>query len=462
LAVIYLSSVDGNDSDNGTTWALAKATLAAALTAAGAGGTVYVDNAHAESQASLLTLTSPGTAASPVRVICSDRTGNPEPPTARATTATVSTTGNNSIAIGNSGVTYIYGVALQSGSGANATLITSGGSTWFFDTCAVKLTGTSGGYIQFSGGYVELNNTPFYFNSTGQTVYNDGPVVWKNTANAIAGTAVPTTLFTNNNAGPTQVIGVDLSAAGSGKNLVNIAAATKRDYRFANCKLGASVSYATGSVAGVQGNSLEMLNCDSADTNYKYYFQNYAGIVRDETTIVCTGGSTDGTTPVSYKFVTTANSKFYAPLYGPWVTFFVNSTGSITLAAEVVTDNVTLTDADAWIEVESLNNGSYPISSLSNDQVTDPIFGSAANQTTSSVTWTTTGLTTPVKQTLSKAVTTAEKGPIRARVVLAKASTTMYADNLRLASSARQWMSWSGNYINDPVASGGPVGQCCM
>ena len=36
MADIYLSSVDGSDSDDGSTWALAKATLAAALTAAGA------------------------------------------------------------------------------------------------------------------------------------------------------------------------------------------------------------------------------------------------------------------------------------------------------------------------------------------------------------------------------------------------------------------------------------------
>ncbi len=70
MAVIYLRSTDGSDADNGSTWALAKATLAAALTAAGAGGTVYVSQVHAETQAGAMTLTSPGTEASPVRVIC--------------------------------------------------------------------------------------------------------------------------------------------------------------------------------------------------------------------------------------------------------------------------------------------------------------------------------------------------------------------------------------------------------
>jgi len=101
-AVVYLRSSDGNNADSGATWALAKATLAdtggtGALTAAGAGGTVYVSDNHAETQATTMTLASPGTAASPVRIICVDDAA--EPPTARAITATVSTTGPAALAI---------------------------------------------------------------------------------------------------------------------------------------------------------------------------------------------------------------------------------------------------------------------------------------------------------------------------------------------------------------------------
>ncbi len=54
MAVIYLRSTDGNDLDDGLTWATARATLANALTAAGAGGTVYVSQNHAETQASAM------------------------------------------------------------------------------------------------------------------------------------------------------------------------------------------------------------------------------------------------------------------------------------------------------------------------------------------------------------------------------------------------------------------------
>src|SRR3990167_9027284 len=93
MATLYVRSTDGSDADTGATWALAKASLAGAFAAASAGDTIYVSQVHAETQASAMTLTSPGTAASPVRVLCVNDAA--EPPTALATTATVTTTGAN-------------------------------------------------------------------------------------------------------------------------------------------------------------------------------------------------------------------------------------------------------------------------------------------------------------------------------------------------------------------------------
>ena len=136
MATIYLSSVDGSDGDDGSTWALAKATLAAALTAAGAGGTVYMDDNHAETQASAMTLASPGTAAALVRVLCVDRTGDPEPPTALATTGTVSTTGANNLTC--NGYAYCYGVTFTAGSSGGSRTFTIGDTQpwyWKIEAC---------------------------------------------------------------------------------------------------------------------------------------------------------------------------------------------------------------------------------------------------------------------------------------------------------------------------------------
>jgi hypothetical protein len=442
MPILYVRFGDGSDSDDGSTWALAKATLAGAFAAASAGDTIYVSDNHAETQSFAMTLTSPGTAASPVTVICADDAA--EPPTARATSATISTTGGNQISF--AGFCYCYGITFSGSSGATTNMgwqfAAATPWAWHLEACSLRRAGTNSGdpiigaaATTVDDQFLRLTNTTLHFGHANDNLILRARMEWRGTANAIGGTT-PTTLFgaAAAFAGQAWVYGVDLSALASGKSLVDLSGAAPHRYRFANCKLGSEVAITTGTHVGQGGAVVEVINCDSADTNYRYYYEDYAGTITQETTIVRTGGASDGTTPISYKFVTTANSKWYFPLCGPWVTIWNETTGSgVTLTAEVVTDNVTLTDAEAWIEVEHLGTSGFPLSLTESDQITDPIFGTPANQTSSSETWTTTGLTTPVKQALSKQVTPQEKGPIRARVVLAKASTTMYADLKLLA-----------------------------
>lgn len=436
IAVVYCRSTDGNDADDGSTWALADATLAASLTAAGAGGRSYVSDNHAESTAGAVTLTSPGTAASPTEVVCGDDAA--EPPTAVATTATVSTTGANAITF--AGFAYCYGVAFQSGSTTNtANLAFTSASpwSWVLDNCTLKLNNTSAtsviavGTNAGSGDDNELRliNCTLNFGAVGQTIALRAPM-FRMEGGSIAGTA-PTVLIT-----PTTgisigidavLIGVDLSLLGSGKSLVSVASGVTGEVSFIDCKLGGSVSVTTGTHPGPGGLTVRLVNCDSADTNYRYYLECYQGTISQETVIVMTGGASDGTTAISRKMVSSANTKFYSPLVSDWMVLWDDTPASKTLTIEVVTDNVTLTDAEAWVEVESLNTSGFPLGTLTNDRAAN-ILATPANQTSSSVTWTTTGLATPVKQKLVASFTTAEKGPIRARVCLAKASTTMYFD----------------------------------
>jgi hypothetical protein len=180
------------------------------------------------------------------------------------------------------------------------------------------------------------------------------------------------------------------------------------------------------------------------------------GDVYSESTIVRTGGASDGTTPISRKMTSSANAKFFAPLESDDVFAWNETTGSsVTVTAETMTDNVTLTDAEAWVEVEYLGTSGFPLGSGASDRAAD-ILATPANQTTSSEAWTTTGLTTPVKQKLSVTFTPQEKGLIRARVMLAKASTTLYfcpkvIDN----ASGKELMVYSPGYLNQFDAGGG-------
>ena len=114
MATVYVDSNAGGAAD-GTSWTDAFLTLAAALSDAGttAGSRVWVAENHAETQASIMTLTSKGTAASPIEILCGDSAA--EPPTALATTGTITTTGSPNYINFDGGFNYIYGLTFTSG-----------------------------------------------------------------------------------------------------------------------------------------------------------------------------------------------------------------------------------------------------------------------------------------------------------------------------------------------------------
>ena len=199
-----------------------------------------------------------------------------------------------------------------------------------------------------------------------------------------------------------------------------------------NSKLPASWTGALWSAAQTKpGMSAEMYNTDSGDTNYRIWLENWVGSTKTETTIVRSGGANDGTTTISWKMVSNSNAEYpLLALKSPEIVKWNDTVGSsITATIEIVTDNVTLTDAECWIEIQYLGNSGFPVSVFVNDAKAD-ILATAANQGSSSVTWTTTGLGTPVKQKLSVTFTAEEKGFLHAIVHLAKASTTVYVDPL--------------------------------
>ena len=444
MAIKYVRSTDGNNADDGSTWELAKATLAGAFTVAAAGDTIYVSQVHAETQASTMTLLSLGTAASPVNVICVN--DGAAPPTALATTATVTTTGSFTINI-TTGFTYYYGIIFRgstSGTQGNMNIGHNQVAAFghYLKDCSIGSGAgvSSSAFINIGASttsmddqFVTLDNTTIYTVSVAQNVaLVGGRIVWKNTASAAIGTAYPTTYFMPTNSGQLdfQAFGIDLSALGSGKTLINVARACSGKLQFRNCKLGASVTRTTGSIVGQGGLIAEFVNCDSADTNYNYWYQDYAGSIEHETAIVRTGGASDGTTSISREMISTANAKIIYPLVLKDLIIWNDTTGSSkTATIHIITDNVTLTDQECWLEVEYLGTSGFPLTSFTSnsDSITDILLsGSASNQATSTETWTTTGITTPVKQKLEVSFTPQEKGPIRCKIYLAKASTTMW------------------------------------
>lgn len=454
------TTVGGTTADGGavftcrapSTWANATMNLERALADDAAGDTIYVSQAHAESTAANVTLSIAGTNASPTRIICADDAA--DPPTTAATTG-VMETGNGAYTITFSGVSYCYGMSFRCGVGntANSSRIDLGptaGVVNTFEKCNFSVATTVNSVnahmkVGFNGAangtpYVRFRDCNVKFGHAAQTISVEcADFRWHGGA-IESGSAAITTLFHSQagfpRVGDVFVEGVDLSAGAAAMNLVNATNMATTRYTIRNCKLPASWTGAptTGSFV-VPGQRVSMYNCDNADTNYKLWIVDYAGSIRDETTLIRTGGASDGTTGLSWKVVSgSLANETTAPLQTDDIVIWNETTGaSKTVSVELLHDSQgsgsssNLTNADIWLSVRYYGTAGVPLGSIVTARRAS-VLATAANHAASTETWTTTGLTTPLKQKLSVSFTPQEKGFFIARVHLAKPSATVYVD----------------------------------
>ena len=81
-------------------------------------------------------------------------------------------------------------------------------------------------------------------------------------------------------------------------------------------------------------------------------------LLTEETTIVRTGGASDGTTPISWKIVTTANCNYSMPFECPPIAIWNDTTGSaVTATVEGIWGGGAVpNDDEVWLEVEYLGD----------------------------------------------------------------------------------------------------------
>lgn len=434
MADRYVRSTDGSDSDGGTTWALAKATLAGVAAIDTAGDSIWVSQSHAESTAGAISLAFAGTLASPTRILCGN--DGAEPPTALATTGSIT---SSTSTIDWQGNCYVYGLSITAET-AITLCSSSSNQTQTFHSCKFRWNGGgSAGRMNMAVGNnitakATLIDCELYFGHA-----NNTPITIHGDCTIRGGSFNPSSntpslgvfqLGTDRTAGRLVVDGLDFSNLGStlilcrgGSGPVASGKVTLR-----NCKLPASWSGSLMTAApAAPGQRYEMWNCDSADTNYRIWIEDYAGSVKHSSAIYKDAFS--GGTKHSFVFASSANAKYpLIPLEGPEL-FADNSTtgSSVTATVEIVTDGVTLKDDECWLEVMYMGTSGVPLGTWIRDSKTD-VLATAANQATSTESWTTTGLSSPTKQKLSVTFTPQEAGHIIGRVMLAKASTTVYVD----------------------------------
>jgi len=395
-----------------------------------AGQTIYAASASAETGAATTSLATKGTAASPVKILSVSTSA--APPTALSAGASITTTGANTLTIEGSAsaCSYWYGVSFIGGSGDSSGMSMNISNTTpmdvVFDSCTFNLASTAASStIQFTG-WMQLLACTFIFGNTSQVFkINGGPNILIRGGTFAGSGSVPTTAFNFGTVNSTLLVdGLDISAVTG--NLCNIATGASQpagmNVVFENCKLGSGVSATTGSFTQIYNGGVKIHNSDSTNTNYRYYYTNYAGTVQHETTTYL--NASDGTTNISWNFASSANSNFEIPFQSEEIMIWNDTTGSSKTATIELTTATTLTNGDFWVEFEYLGNSSYPISSKATTRVADILTMTAA-LTTSSASWNSAKTN---KYSVSASFTPQQKGYIKARIYLAKPSVTVYVD----------------------------------
>jgi hypothetical protein len=427
MADVYVYHAAAGAAD-GSSWTNAYTTLAAACTAKAAGDVFWVADDHAETQASAMTITAPGTATSPTRIYCARRTGGSTPPVSAdlRTTATITTTGISTIVLAGQ-ASICYGVIFSCATGgtqANFTIGTTGGIYWSFVSCSLRVASTNNN-TRFIINAVRLDNTTFGVAAIAQGIQlgSAGRFIWKNTASCIAGATIPTTIFPAVAQGIVLCEGVDFSQLTSGKSILT-QTAVQATCTFKNCKLSTTGSLIAGT-GGHMGAVVDFINCDSGSLNYRNERYHFATAQTTETTIVLTGGATDGTTPVSWKVVTSADTEKDAPFEVMPITIWNDTSGSsktVTIQGIWGGGSVPNND-DIWMDVAYLNSSSFPTVAFGTCGRADPL-AAGSGLTAGTGTWG--GSTT--KFALAVTFTPQMKGPVTCYIKCALASSTFYLD----------------------------------
>lgn len=424
---------------NFTGWQAPHARVASAFVATWgqAGNSFFVASEHAETQSTAIALTSPGTSTSPCIIDCTAKT--PVPPTAATTGATISTTGASNITASGSGANYSYwnGITFQSGSAGNAANIiwgAAGPGYTRFKSCGFTLNNTSASsrFNIANGG----NGLKFIFDTCTFTFGSNTSQTFSSNAgmedvhilggSMAVGANIPTTVFSS--LPPNLLIqGTDLSAFASGITLIGANTVSGRT-TFVDCKLGASVTIAATPTSLQQ--ITDLIRGDSSGTNYRHERYHFTGTQTVDTTIIRTGGATDGTTVLSWKVVATANSKWTVPFECIPITFWNDSTSAITTLTiyGTTTGGGVPNDDDIWADVVYLVDAGDALGGFkTTTKASNLVASGATNNTSDSSTWAGGGAGNGFKITVPS-FTPAQKGPITINLKIAKASATYYID----------------------------------
>lgn len=384
----YVKSGAAGDG-SGSSWVNANATLTLANVDQVAGDRYWVSDNHAESTATAITLTFPGTLASPNQVYCGVDTATP--PTALATSGTVSTTGTSGITV--QGSFTLYGLAFNCGDGTGSPSIIVGSPNdrqkFVSSAFNIGATGSTGsiniGTGTGDGGEVEWQNCTVQFSNTSQAMkLRNQKFLWN--GGSIVSDAAITALIeevgaASSEAGEYMILGVDLSNAASSVNILENSSLHSGvfDVKLHGVILPTSWSGSPSAVALLEpGMRVSLYKYMVGTTENICWIRDYFGDIKSETTIKRTSGSSDGAVGYSLKMDTSqsngANCEWpWGALVTDWHEIWIDATGSKTFTIETLTDenSTAWTNADLVLELWFLDTASsYHIGYKSSEPAT--------------------------------------------------------------------------------------------
>jgi hypothetical protein len=434
MANWYLKSTTGSDANNGTTWALAKATIQGIQGSESPGDTIYVSQAHSEDTAASNFFNFGGLTNASVRIICAQ--DNAEPPVSSTTGASVYIhTANSEMQI--NGSFYAYGMRMVNTGTATCSIWLHNGATscQFWENCTFELNSSTANVlflnaVDTSSGDITFRNTNLKFGAATSFIKTQNDKFTWEGGGFLAGTTSPDGLFemVTFKYADIQLTGVDFSQLSTNFYLVSGLGSGKMVLRDCKMPAGWAGDFYSGALSfAFRG---ELYNCYSGATNLKLRIREHMGVIDDESTIIKQGGASDGVNAYSLRF--SANGECnpeYNRLRSPEINVWNDATSSsLTLAFDILTDSVTpLTTRDVAIEVVYLGDSASPLGTVASSRPSN-ILTAGASLASSSATWITTGITNVMRQRPTVTFTPMQRGYIQTRVVLTQASTLVYVD----------------------------------
>jgi hypothetical protein len=437
----YFVASGGSNTAPYDTWAKAATSLQTALTAASASGDIIAIqyNGVPAGDAEVAGATT-YTFNNNVSLIASTNSGTSTiTPTAMSTANWIgnSTTNRNITLLAVGFRIYTYGLTFRTAGATAASLImaTGDGSHWVHDTPYFWSGNTNSGAVTaFSSQdhqmFVRCVNPTFRFGAVGQFLRISAKAEFTGGEVSSAG-STPTALltFTSTDPGGCTLVweGADLSVLGSNSILGDNTTSAPIVW-LTRCKLGTGFSLlATQTNLNRSSGEVFAFDCSNGDTHGLFAYANAMGSVSSDTGIYFTAGAA----AQSWKIVTTAACSYHTPFETPWFSAYNSTLSSQTPYVEILRDGSTTAfqNDEVWGEFSAKVTSGSTQASFSNDKMA--LAGAPANQAAGAGlgSWTgESGTAWSGKVDSGSAITPAELGHIRARIVVGEPSITVYLD----------------------------------